>query len=180
MEPLDGKRLLRILLHFIFMLRKHYQKGVAWGGGIFINPEGIIEYRYAWGLGWKKNNQAKAYGLFLGLTFAQKKGIKTIQVLGNSMIIIRHMIYASSAKNTTLNQIIKRSQGLIPSFELVSFFHSLRGNNQEADKQANHAYQLREERSIVNEVAGMTSIPKVCWWDTNSGLWRFLLALQGS
>jgi len=70
--------------------------------------------------------------LFLGLTLAQKKGIKTIQLLGNAMVIIRHMIYASSAKNTTLNQIIKRSHGLIPSFEFVSFFHVLRGNNHEA------------------------------------------------
>jgi len=132
MEPLDGKRLLRILLHFIFMLKKHYQKWVAWGGGIFFNPEGIIRYRYAWGFGWKEDNQEKAYGLFLGLTLAQKKGIKTIQLLGNAMVIIRHMIYASSAKNTTLNQIIKRSHGLIPSFEFVSFFHVLRGNNHEA------------------------------------------------
>lgn len=69
------------------------------------------------------------------------------------MIIIRHMIYASSAKSNILNQIIKRSQGLILSFELVSFFHILIGNNHDADKQANHACQLREERSIVNEVA---------------------------
>lgn len=50
------------------------------------------------------------------------------------MIIIRDMIYASLSKKTTLNQIIKRSYGLIPSFELVPFFHILKGNNHEAEK----------------------------------------------
>lgn len=133
--------------------------GVAGGGGILSNLEGIIEFRYAWGLGWKTNNQAEVYGLFLGLTLAQKKGIKIIQALRDSMIIIRHMIYATRDKNTTLNQIIKRYHGLLPSFDLVSFYHILKINNQEADKQANHACQLREERCILNEVKSMTKIP---------------------
>ena len=107
---------------------------VVGGGGILTNPEGIVEFRYAWGLGWKTNNLAEVYGLFLGLTLAQNKGIKKLQFQGDSMIIIRHMIYATKAKNTTLNQIIKRSHGLLPTFDLVSFYHILKRNNQEADK----------------------------------------------
>jgi len=52
------------------------------------------------------------------------------------MLIIKHMKYNSLANYMNINQIIKRSQGMIPLFYLVSFFHVLRGNNQEADKQA--------------------------------------------
>ena len=49
---------------------------VTIGGGILINPEGIIEDKYAWGLGKKTNNQAEAYGLFFCLTLAQKRALE--------------------------------------------------------------------------------------------------------
>lgn len=69
------------------------------------------------------------------------------------------MIYATKAKNTTLNLIIKRYHGFLPSFDLVSFYHILKRNNQEADKQANHACQLREERCILDEFKSTANIP---------------------
>jgi len=132
---------------------------VAGGGGILINPEGTIEFRYAWGLGQKTNNQAKADGMLLGLILAQRNGIKKMQVLGDSMIIIRHMINTSKAKITNLNQIIKIAQNLLPAFESVSFYHVMRGNNQEVDRQANKGCHLEEEKSVINDVVGMTNIP---------------------
>jgi len=98
--------------------------GVARGGGILINPEGIIEDKYSWGLGRKKRNQAEAYGFLFSLTLAQKKDIRMIEVLVDSMLIIKHMNHSSSVKNMNLNQIIKRFQGMIPLIEFVSFFIS--------------------------------------------------------
>lgn len=73
------------------------------GGGIIMNHEGIIEDRYAWGLGMKTNNQSEAYGLFLRLSLAQKKGIKDMKILWDSMLIIKHMKYNSGAQNIKLN-----------------------------------------------------------------------------
>lgn len=132
---------------------------MAGGGGILISLEGNIEDRDAWGLGRKTNNQAEFMVCFSDYPWLKKNGIRKIQVLGDSMLIIKHMNYNSSANNMNLNQIIKRSQGMIPFFDLVLFFHILRGNNQEADKQENLAYQLNAERSIMNEVEEMTCIP---------------------
>lgn len=77
----------------------------------------------------KINNQAEAYVLFLGLSLAQKKEIKDMQILGDSMLIIKHMNNNSTAQDIKLNQIIKRTQGMIPLFEQVKFFHILRGKN---------------------------------------------------
>jgi len=53
---------------------------VGWkeGQGIFINPEGIIEFIYAWGLGWKTNDQEEVYGMLLGVILAQRNDIKKI------------------------------------------------------------------------------------------------------
>lgn len=51
---------------------------MAGGGWILINPAGIIEDRFAWGLGMKTNNQVETYGLFLRLSLAQKKEIMDI------------------------------------------------------------------------------------------------------
>jgi len=36
---------------------------VAGGGGILINPKGIIETKYDWGLGKRTNNQVELYNL---------------------------------------------------------------------------------------------------------------------
>jgi len=128
-------------------------------GGILINFEGIVEDGYAWGQVRKTNNQVEAYGFLLGLSLAKKNGIKEMQMLGDSMLIINHMRYNSATQNIILNQIIKCSQGMISLFDHVTFFHVLRGNNQEADRQANLACWMNEESSNVNGIKEMIFIP---------------------
>lgn len=44
--------------------------------------------KYSYGLGQKSNNQSEMYGLFLGISLAQEHGIKDINILGDSFIII--------------------------------------------------------------------------------------------
>jgi len=75
------------------------------------------------------------------------------------MLIINHMRYSLAAQNIILNQIIKFSQGMISLFDHVTFFHILRGNNQEADRKANLAYPMNEESSNVNDIEEMIFIP---------------------
>lgn len=48
---------------------------------------------------------------------------------------------------------------MTPLFDQVKFFHILRGNNKEADKQANLACQMNEERNKVNGIVGLVIIP---------------------
>lgn len=96
-------------------------------------------------MGMQTNNQVEAYGLLLGLSLAQKMGIKYMHILGVSMLIIKHMNFNSAAQNIILNQIIRRTKGMIPLFEQVRLFHILRGNNKEADKQSNLACRMIEE-----------------------------------
>ena len=69
--------------------------GVAREGGILINHKGNIEDIYAWGLCRNTDNQVEAYGLFLRLSLTHKKGIMKIQVLGDSMLTVKHMKYNS-------------------------------------------------------------------------------------
>lgn len=129
------------------------------GGGILINFKGIIEDGYSWGQVRKTNNQVEAYGFLLGLSLAKKRGIKEMKMLGDSMLIINHMRYSSAAQNIMLNQIIKFSQGMISLFDHVTFFHILRGNNQEANKPANLACRINEKNSNVNGIEEMIFIP---------------------
>ena len=81
---------------------------MAGGGGVLITPDGKIDEWYVWGLGKKTNNQAEAYGLLLGLTLAQQKRIRILNVMGESLLIIKSMINNREAKNSMLNQILKR------------------------------------------------------------------------
>jgi len=56
-----------------------------------------------------------------------------MQILGNSMLIIKHVNYNSASQNMILNHIIKISQGMIPLFDRINFFYILRGNNKGVD-----------------------------------------------
>lgn len=150
-----------LYINFTFLYNNKIKLGWHEGEGFSLISKGNIEVRYVWGLGKKINNQVEAYGLFLGLSLAQKVGIRKIQVLGDSMLIIKHMNTIHQQKSLNLNQIIKRSQEMIPFFDLVSSIHILRGNNQDAYKQSNLACQLNAEIIIVNEVEERHAFPNL-------------------
>ena len=98
---------------------------VAGGGVIIINPEGKIEIRYVWGLGKKTNNQAKALSLLLGLYLVKEKTINVVIILGDSMLVTKHMVKGSQAQNYKPNKILKRLKGIETTLENVKYYHIL-------------------------------------------------------
>lgn len=61
------------------------------GGGVIMDPRGIIETSFAWGLGVFSNNQAKAYALWKGLKISKGSCAQSLVVVRDSNTIINHM-----------------------------------------------------------------------------------------
>ena len=131
---------------------------VGWGG-VLINPEGKIVYQYSLSFGKKTNNQDGAYGFLYGLTISHQRRIKAMNIFGNSLLIIKHMVKNNATQNNNLNQILERIKGFHLLFEKVHFFHILRRLKQEADMQENIAFQIKEIHNQVNRNEGYLPIP---------------------
>lgn len=61
---------------------------MAGRGGILFNINGIIVYKYEWGLGINTNNQVEVYTLYVEILLAIKREIKNIIILEDTYMII--------------------------------------------------------------------------------------------
>ena len=64
---------------------------------------------------------------------AQQRGNRVLNILGDSLLIIKNMVNNSATKNSMLNQVMKRNKGLYNHFEKVNFYHILRKLNGDVD-----------------------------------------------
>jgi ribonuclease HI len=120
-------------------------------------PGGKTESRYHWNLGTDTNNKAEAYALLKGVQLAHSKGIRKLVVLGDSLTIIRLMVKGTNPKDPSLKQILDRTR--LASKEIkTTFFHILRGNNNEADKMANAAIGTNPDTLSIDGVLTSTTL----------------------
>ena len=63
--------------------------GVAGAGGILLDPRGHVEQTFAWGLGYRTNNEAEWLYLLQGMKILANKDLSRIGIFGDS----RHVIY---------------------------------------------------------------------------------------
>jgi ribonuclease HI len=74
-------------------------QGRQGGGGVLLDPRGNKVLDYYWNLGIKTNNRVEAYTLFQGILLVKQKQIKTLNVVGDSKMIISLMISGSLPKD---------------------------------------------------------------------------------
>eukprot|EP00253_Pinus_taeda_P035640 PITA_35640 len=130
--------------------------GQAGAGGIIKDSQGKTIVTYEWGLGSMSNNKAEAYSLLLGTSIARNLGLQNPLIMGDSAIIIEAMTSGKDFKQMALNSIKGRIMETIRSFSEVTFKQILRGNNMEADEQANKATgrqtgQVRENDTVYEK-----------------------------
>lgn len=78
---------------------------VADAGGVIYSTDGTKRDSFAWGLGLKTNNQAEILRLLKACLIAREKGIKDLQVFGDSEIIIKNLIKGDLFNNVGLNKL---------------------------------------------------------------------------
>lgn len=90
-------------------------------------------------LGVTTNNQAEYQALKSGLEDALQRGIKTVHVYMDSLLVVNQMLGIFHVKNRDLWPIHDAIKQLIPQFKRVSFVHVPRALNKQADAAVNRA-----------------------------------------
>ena len=124
--------------------------GDAGAGGVIYSPKGSTKDCFCWGLGQKTNNQAEMLGLFKACHIAREKGIKDLQVFGDSEIIIKNLNKETRFNNASLNKLLDRLKRVLQDFNSCKLYHILRTSNTEADQMANKGSILMKGLLIVN------------------------------
>ena len=94
-------------------------------GGIIFDPGGNIVSSYAWGLGYKTNNEVEWLALFFGLELAKHLKITKITVLGDSKQVIHRMNNGYNKGAIKIRRIYERIQQVSANAQ-VSYFHIFR------------------------------------------------------
>ena len=98
------------------------------------------------------NNQAEYLGLIIGLKECVKKGVKELQVFGDSILVIEQSAGRWKVKNETLIELNNQVKTLIKNFTSIIFTHVLRNKNTKADELTNIVYDSKKDLNYCEEV----------------------------
>ena len=105
------------------------------------------------------NNMAKAMALWQGLNLAHERNLNSLVVFGDSKLILHSMISKNLPSNIFLSAIIKKILLIAAKFQVISFYHVLRGLNDKADVEANMAALLDKNVLAISGRESICSIP---------------------
>ena len=101
----------------------------------------------------------EALSLWQGLSQAIRLDIQDLTVVGDSRIILHHLICRELPSSFHLRQVIRRIFLLLPLFSSIEFFHVLRDLNEQADSAANEAISIGLGVLSINGVQSLEPIP---------------------
>ena len=97
-------------------------------------------------LGHQTNNYAEYSALMAALEYAVTHPSKALKVISDSELLVKQIRGQYKVKNSTLQELHGRAQGLIGRLDWFSIEHSLREHNREADQLANEAMDRGKQR----------------------------------
>ena len=106
---------------------------------------------FNWGLGHKTNNHAEILGLLKACHIAWGKGIRAVQIFGDSEILIKILNSDALFNDMLLNKTLKRVRLVLHDFSPFILFHILSGSNKEADTKENSGCLLSQGILKVDE-----------------------------
>ena len=109
------------------------------GAGAVIYKNGEEIWSSCKFIGTKTNNQSEYSALILGLNGALYLGIKTLSVLGDSLLVINQVNNIYKVKSACLHNLYNEVQALKTEFDFIEFNHVYRNYNKRADELSNLA-----------------------------------------
>jgi len=97
-------------------------------------------------LGHHTNNYAEYQGLLAVLRYAVEQGIKALQVVSDSELMVRQMKGIYKVKNPDLRKLYEEAQPLVRKLDYFEIRHSMREQNVDADRLANEAMDRGRSR----------------------------------
>jgi ribonuclease HI len=92
------------------------------------------------------NNEAEYHAALLGLTLAHRLGLKAVEIVSDSEVVVRQMQGQSRVMSARLKQLHQETCARVGYFEKVSFRHVGREHNHLADALAAEALAGRVVR----------------------------------
>jgi len=117
--------------------------GPAGAGAVIVNPDGHIVAKVGKFLGDSTNNVAEYMGLILGLKRAKAMGIKELDVLADSELMVKQLKGEYAVKAEHLKPLHLEAEALMRAFPDVTIRHIPREENAQADAMSNRAIDER-------------------------------------
>ncbi len=117
--------------------------GPAGAGAVIVSPAGHIVAKIGKFLGESTNNVAEYTGLILGLKRARAMGIKELDVLSDSELMVKQLSGEYAVKAEHLRALHDEAASLLGSFPDVQVVHIPREENAAADEMSNRAIDER-------------------------------------
>jgi ribonuclease HI len=117
--------------------------GPAGAGAVIVSPDGHIVAKVGKFLGESTNNVAEYMGLILGLKRAKAMGIRELEVLADSELLIRQLSGDYAVKADHLKPLHAEATELLRAFPDPILRHIPREENAQADAMSNRAIDER-------------------------------------
>lgn len=117
--------------------------GPAGAGAVIVSPDGHIVAKVGKFLGDSTNNVAEYFGLILGLKRAKAMGIKEIEVLSDSELMVKQLAGDYAVKADHLRPLYDEARELLRGFGWIEVRHIPREENAQADAMSNRAIDER-------------------------------------
>ena len=109
--------------------------GVAGAGGILLDPRGHVEQTFAWGLGYRTNNEAKWLALLQGMKILASTDLSRTAIFGDSRNVIYKILKGYTIGSIKCRRLYDKTIHILSKhYEL---YHILHTNNATADALAN-------------------------------------------
>jgi ribonuclease HI len=118
------------------------------GYGVFMRTEHGEIIEIAGYLGTTTNNVAEYSGLLEALSFAAEEGATELEVISDSLLLVKQMNGEYRVKHPNLIPLFQRARTMARAFRRFSIRHTLRAGNKEADRLANVAVDRADGRSV--------------------------------
>ena len=117
--------------------------GPAGAGAVIISPEGHVVAKVGKYLGETTNNVAEYTGLILGLKRARAMGLRELEVLADSELLVKQLSGEYAVKAEHLAPLHAEAKALLQAFDQIEVRHIPREENAAADEMSNRAIDLR-------------------------------------
>lgn len=117
--------------------------GPAGAGAVIVNADGHIVAKLGKFLGETTNNVAEYTGLILGLKRARAMGIRELEVLADSELVVKQLAGDYAVKADHLKALHDEAKALLQGFSWVQVRHIPREENTQADAMSNRAIDER-------------------------------------
>lgn len=116
--------------------------GEAGAGVAFFGPDGRLIGEAGRYLGCATNNEAEYQGLLLGLEVARAQGLRELEVVADSELLVKQLKGEYRVREPRLRKLYDELQARLASFRWT-IRHTPRADNAEADRMANEAIDRR-------------------------------------